>query len=59
MSAAQARDLAAAQAKAGTLIEALPWLARFHGATVVVKYGGNAMIDPELQRALEYVIVFV
>ncbi len=37
------RDLAAAQAKADTLIEALPWLARFPGATIVVKYGGNAM----------------
>ena len=40
------RDLQAAQAKAATLIEALPWLARFHGATIVVKYGGNAMTDP-------------
>jgi acetylglutamate kinase len=29
--------------KAATLIEALPWLARFHGKTVVIKYGGNAM----------------
>ena len=36
--------------KAAVLIETLPWLERFHGATVVIKYGGNAMIDPELQR---------
>jgi len=42
-------DLARAQAKAATLIEALPWLARFAGSTVVVKYGGNAMTDPALQ----------
>ncbi|MEV0394847.1 acetylglutamate kinase [Polymorphospora rubra] len=48
-----------AQEKAATLIEALPWLARFHGATVVVKYGGNAMIDPELQRAFAADMVFL
>ena len=49
----------AAQAKAATLIEALPWLERFHGATIVVKYGGNAMIDPELQRAFAADMVFL
>ncbi|MCW6007756.1 acetylglutamate kinase [Micromonospora sp. CPCC 205371] len=48
-----------AQQKAETLIEALPWLAQFHGATVVVKYGGNAMIDPELQRAFAADMVFM
>ena len=53
------RDLSEAQAKAATLIEALPWLARFHGATVVVKYGGNAMVDPELQRAFAADMVFL
>ncbi|MDG4766418.1 acetylglutamate kinase [Solwaraspora sp. WMMD406] len=53
------RDLSAAQAKAATLIEALPWLARFHGETVVVKYGGNAMIDPQLQRAFAADMVFL
>ncbi len=30
------------------LVEALPFLREFHGATIVVKYGGNAMTDPEL-----------
>ncbi len=40
-----------AQGKAAVLREALPWITRFHGQTVVVKYGGNAMIDPELQRS--------
>ncbi|SCL29504.1 acetylglutamate kinase [Micromonospora inyonensis] len=52
-------DLTRAQAKAATLIEALPWLARFAGATVVVKYGGNAMIDPALQRAFATDMVFL
>lgn len=53
------RDLSLAQAKAATLIEALPWLARFHGATVVVKYGGNAMVDPQLRRAFAADMVFL
>jgi acetylglutamate kinase len=44
--ASWARDLGIALGKATTLIEALPWLERFHGAVVVVKYGGNAMTDP-------------
>lgn len=52
-------DLARAQAKAATLIEALPWLAEFAGATVVVKYGGNAMVDPELKRAFAADMVFL
>ncbi|MGL4744640.1 MAG: acetylglutamate kinase, partial [Dermatophilaceae bacterium] len=45
-------DAAAArveQAKARTLVEALPWLEQFRGALVVVKYGGNAMVDHELK----------
>jgi acetylglutamate kinase len=53
------RDLSEAQRKAATLIEALPWLARFHGATVVVKYGGNAMVDPDLRRAFAADMVFL
>jgi len=53
------RDLSMAQAKAATLIEALPWLARFHGATVVVKYGGHAMVDAQLQRAFAADMVFL
>ena len=47
------------QEKAAVLIESLPWLERFHGATVVVKYGGNAMIKPELQRAFAADMVFL
>lgn len=53
------RDLATALGKAGTLIEALPWLERFHGATVVIKYGGNAMADVELQRSFAEDVVFL
>ncbi|MEV4759856.1 acetylglutamate kinase [Micromonospora sp. NPDC049559] len=56
---APTHDLTEAQRKASTLIEALPWLARFSGATVVVKYGGNAMVDPELQRAFAADMVFL
>ncbi len=53
------RDLGIALGKANTLIEALPWLARFHGSTVVVKYGGNAMENPEVQRAFAADLVFL
>ena len=42
---------AAAQEKAAVLREALPWITRFHGQTIVIKYGGNAMIDEELKRS--------
>lgn len=45
--------------KAATLAEALPWLQRFNGATVVVKYGGNAMVDESLQAAFAQDIVFM
>ncbi|MER6949951.1 acetylglutamate kinase [Nonomuraea sp. NPDC000554] len=48
-----------AHAKAGTLIEALPWLARFHGATVVIKYGGNAMTEEALKEGFAEDIVFL
>ena len=37
-------------AKAETLVEALPYMQRYAGKTFVVKYGGHAMGDPELQR---------
>ena len=48
-----------AQQKAGVLIEALPWLQRFAGAIVVVKYGGNAMVDDELKLAFAKDMVFL
>ena len=40
-----------AAVKAETLIESLPWLQEFHGKVVVVKFGGNAMVDEKLQQA--------
>jgi acetylglutamate kinase len=48
-----------AQAKAATLIEALPWLDRFHGQTIVIKYGGHAMTDDALRRAFAQDVVFL
>ena len=45
--------------KAATLIEALPWLERFHGQIVVLKYGGNAMTDEDLRFAFAQDVVFL
>ncbi|OZM76627.1 acetylglutamate kinase [Pseudonocardia sp. MH-G8] len=45
--------------KAGILAEALPWLQRFHDQIVVVKYGGNAMVDEELKQAFAQDMVFL
>ncbi|GAA3869146.1 acetylglutamate kinase [Saccharothrix violaceirubra] len=46
-------------AKAEILVEALPWLQRFRGALVVVKYGGNAMVDDVLKTAFAQDMVFL
>jgi acetylglutamate kinase len=46
-------------AKARTLAAALPWLKRYHGRTVVVKYGGNAMTDDTLKTAFAEDIAFL
>jgi acetylglutamate kinase len=45
--------------KAATLAAALPWLMRYHGKTVVVKYGGNAMTDDTLKQAFAEDIAFL
>jgi len=45
--------------QAATLIDALPWLQRFAGKVVVIKYGGNAMTAPELQRSFAQDVVFL
>ena len=37
--------------KADSLAQALPYIRKFHGKTMVIKYGGNAMTDPALQKA--------
>ena len=50
---------AQALTKAAILTEALPWLAQFRGATVVVKFGGNAMSDDVLKRAFAEDVVFL
>ncbi|HET8615113.1 MAG TPA: acetylglutamate kinase [Actinomycetales bacterium] len=61
MIARTAPDLTREQAiaKAATLVEALPWLERFAGALVVIKYGGNAMVDDELKAAFAQDVVFL
>ncbi len=48
-----------AAAKARVLIEALPWLKRFHDEIIVVKFGGNAMVDNELKRAFAEDMVYL
>ena len=45
--------------KAAILTEALPWLETYAGKTVVIKYGGNAMVDEDLKRAFASDIVFM
>ena len=51
--------LAQAADHAKVLVEALPWMERMQGALVVVKYGGNAMVDDELKMALAQDIAFL
>jgi acetylglutamate kinase len=48
-----------AATKAGVLIESLPWLKRFAGKVIVVKFGGNAMVDEDLQRAFAEDMVYL
>ena len=45
--------------KAGILAQALPYIREFHGKTMVIKYGGNAMTDPALQKAFAEDIVLL
>jgi acetylglutamate kinase len=54
-----AAALRVAQGKAQTLVEALPWLEQFRGALVVVKYGGNAMVDDDLKAAFAQDVAFL
>jgi acetylglutamate kinase len=48
-----------AAVKAAVLIESLPWLQRFEGKIVVVKFGGNAMVDGDLKRAFAEDMVYL
>ena len=43
----------------GVLVEALPYIQRFNGKTIVVKYGGNAMVDDELKNSFARDIVLL
>ena len=49
----------AAYAKASVLIETLPWLAKYAGATIVIKYGGNAMTSQALKEAFVKDVLFL
>ena len=51
MKPAETTDSGLARIKAETLIESLDWLREFHGRTVVIKFGGNAMVDEALQKS--------
>ena len=51
MKSADSNDNGLARLKAETLIESLDWLREFHGKTVVIKFGGNAMVDEALQQS--------
>lgn len=48
-----------AAVKADTLIQSLPWLQSFAGRIIVVKFGGNAMVDDELKRAFAEDMVYL
>jgi acetylglutamate kinase len=45
--------------RAAVLVDALPWLKEFYGQVVVIKYGGNAMVDDTLKRAFAEDMVFL
>jgi len=45
--------------KAEILAQALPYIRRYHGKTMVIKYGGNAMTDPALQKAFAEDVVLL
>jgi acetylglutamate kinase len=59
MSQNQVQDAALARIKAETLIESLPWLQDFHGKVVVIKFGGNAMVDEQLTKAFAEDMAFL
>lgn len=48
-----------AAAKAAVLIESLPWITRFAGRVVVIKFGGNAMVSEELTAAFAEDVVYL
>lgn len=52
-------DNTAARVKAETLIESLDWLRRFHDKVLVIKFGGNAMVDDSLKQAFAQDIAYL
>jgi len=53
------KAISAGEVRAEVLVEALPYIQRFRGAVVVVKYGGNAMVDAELAWAVAADVVLL
>jgi len=52
-------SISSAALKARTLAQAMPYIRRFHGRTIVVKYGGNAMTDPALKKSFAHDVVLL
>jgi acetylglutamate kinase len=59
MSSVPERVLLTPEIKADILSEALPYIRRFHGKTIVIKYGGNAMTDVKLQESFAHDVVLL
>ena len=53
------RDMERFQLQAKSIIETLPYISKFYGKTIVIKYGGNAMIDEELKRAFALNVILL
>ena len=52
-------DAVNAAVKAQILAEALPYIQRFHDKTIIIKYGGNAMIEPQLKAGFARDVVML
>jgi acetylglutamate kinase len=53
------RDMKRYQLQARSIIETLPFISEFYGKTIVIKYGGNAMIDEGLKRAFALNVILL
>ncbi len=53
------RDMKRYQLQAKSIIETLPFISEFYGKTIVIKYGGNAMIDENLKRAFALNVILL
>jgi len=53
------RDMKRYQLQAKSIIETLPYISKFYGKTIVIKYGGNAMIDEDLKRAFALNVILL